>query len=403
LLGVVPDDKVPEMVSLTETSNKIGTFFFTLGTGFLSYYTYPNVSSIFYLLGAGGLAATFFVLFIPRSSIDDMRARAANVKGKDLERPVKTRQLSQGALNKSLSQVFFSSQSEVSLLAVDKEQASLRRLMLSAPESMRSSLYSSSRELSLLVEEVEESPKANDAEDGKTVSNDVNNSDSPIKRSESLRISLTEKKASFLRYRDLFQDRKIVMFALCTFFYHLCNAAVLPLVAQLIAHEDQRSGLAFTSGVLCIVYLVQAPTAYVVGRIHDRYDYKTMLIVGHLILPVRCVLCALLAMFNPNRYALAATQILEGLGAGIYDTLVPLVVKVLVEGSGRYGFTFGFIITCWRLGHGLSLLVAEAILKAADKNYEVPFFVLGAGGLLVSFMLWFGVTIPSNVKKGAST
>jgi len=82
---------------------------------------------------------------------------------------------------------------------------------------------------------------------------------------------------------------------------------------------------------------------------------------------------------------------------------VPLVVKVLVEGSGRYGFTFGFIVTCWRLGHGLSILVAEAILKSADENYEVPFFVLGAGGLLVSLMLWFGVSIPSHVKKGAST
>ena len=71
-------------------------------------------------------------------------------------------------------------------------------------------------------------------------------------------------------------------------------------------------------------------------------------------------------MYEPNEYAIVATQIFEGLGAGIYDTLIPLVVKSLVQGTGRFGFTFGFMITCWRLGHGVSMLLAEGIVQASS-------------------------------------
>ena len=60
--------------------------------------------------------------------------------------------------------------------------------------------------------------------------------------------------------------------------------------------------------------------------------------VGHPTpLPCRCLTLGLLAMYAPNQYALAATQVFEGIGAGIYDTLMPLVVKRLVKGTGRFG------------------------------------------------------------------
>ena len=82
------------------------------------------------------------------------------------------------------------------------------------------------------------------------------------------------------------------------------------------------------------------------------------------------------------------------MSAGIYDTLLPLVVQALIGGSGRFGFTFGFVVTCWRLGHGLSILVAESILKAAEHRYEAPFFACMAGGVAVWLLLAFGVRIP---------
>ena len=79
--------------------------------------------------------------------------------------------------------------------------------------------------------------------------------------------------------------------------------------------------------------------------------------------------------------------------ASIYDTLLPLVVKrlgALVQGTGRFGFTF--VISCWRLGHGLSLLLGESISQAS--SYEIAFFTLGGLGLLVTALLALCVHVP---------
>lgn len=191
LLAVVPDAAVPKMVALTETSNKIGSALFTVATGFMSYYLYPNVAHVFYLLGGGGVVAAVFVMLIPPTQIDGDRAR----------------QLTK---------------------AERKERRSREGAELSLPSKERRS-----------KEELEEEPKASPS-----------------------------------RYRDLFRNRDIVMFALLTFLYHLSNAGVVPLAMQLAALQNQRTGLALTSAGLCIFYCVQAPTAYVIGLVYKRFGYK---------------------------------------------------------------------------------------------------------------------------------
>uniref|UniRef100_A0A7S0Q2F5 Major facilitator superfamily (MFS) profile domain-containing protein n=1 Tax=Coccolithus braarudii TaxID=221442 RepID=A0A7S0Q2F5_9EUKA len=200
--------------------------------------------------------------------------------------------------------------------------------------------------------------------------------------------------SSPLRYRELFRNRNIVIFGLLTFLYHLSNAGITPLVAQLIAREieNERKSLLFASLALCIFYCVQAVSTYIVGRTYKRFSYKTLLLLAILILPIRCSMLAFLTMFAPNEFALVSTQIFEGVGAGIYDTLMPLVVKRLVEGTGHYGFTYGFILTCWRIGHALSVLLGEFILK--ESSYEVAFFTLGGLGVLVAAVFLFCINIP---------
>ena len=318
------------MVSLTETSNKVGSILFTAGCGVLSYYAYPDVGFLFYLLGAGGLVATLFILAIPADAIDDERARASsNSKSEDELIQDAAAQLSSGDRR--------------------EEFAKSRATRRSVRDSVRSS------------------------------------------------VKVVQEKHA--RYRDLLQDRNVAMFAVLTLLFHLFNAGVLPLLAQLIAQEDIRTGLAFTSGSMCITYIVQAPVSFIIGKHYKRFGYKNLLMLGLAILPLRCLNLALFAMYWPNQYALAATQIWEGVGSGIYDTLLPLIVKALVDGSGRFGFTFGFIVTCWRVGHGLSILVGEAILKAAHHRYEVPFFFSMAGGIAVCALLAFGVHIPNPPDK----
>ena len=73
LLTVVADADVPKTVAKTEVANKLGSVLFTAGTGLLSYFLYPDVAPVFYLLGGGGLVAAVLVLTIPAAAIDDAR------------------------------------------------------------------------------------------------------------------------------------------------------------------------------------------------------------------------------------------------------------------------------------------------------------------------------------------
>jgi len=326
-LGITPNREVSNMVALTETSNKLGSVLFMTATAFVAYYMYPNVSAIFYVLGAAGLLAAAAILLIPSSAISDERAR-------------------QSGGNEDESQT-----SEIPSNSVVNGNV-------------------------------------NGNGNGNVIT--INNTEMFDESSE----EAEQKKPTHSRYRDLLTNRPTVMFALLTFLYHLSNAGIVFLVSQLVAVQDKRTGLVFTSAVLCAFYLLQAPTAYIVGKNCKRVGFKNFLLLAHVLLPIRCTICALLAMYFPNQYALVATQIFDGMGAGIYDTVLPLVVKALVERSGRFGFTYGFILTCWRLGHGLSVLTAEAILKAAHERYEVPFFVLGGMGALCTLLLYFGVNVP---------
>eukprot|EP01046_Picozoa_sp_COSAG06_P072068 COSAG06_NODE_20914_length_776_cov_2.076809_1_plen_92_part_00 len=69
---------------------------------------------------------------------------------------------------------------------------------------------------------------------------------------------------------------------------------------------------------------------------------------------------------------MVSTQLLV-LDAGIYDTLMPLVVKELVAGSGWsgwYGFAFGFIVACRHIGHGCSMLLAQSLLSVEAGGSE---------------------------------
>ena len=219
------------MVSLTETSNKVGSILFTAGCGVLSYYAYPDVGFLFYLLGAGGLVATLFILAIPADAIDDERARASsNAKSEDELIQDAAAQLSSGDRREE-----FANQS--------------RATRRSVRDSVRSS------------------------------------------------VKVVQEKHA--RYRDLLQDRNLAMFAVLTLLFHLFNAGVLPLLAQLIAQEDIRTGLAFTSGSMCITYIVQAPRF-----IHHRKELQTVRLQEYThawprhptpALPQSCTLCNVLA------------------------------------------------------------------------------------------------------------
>jgi MFS family permease len=79
---------------------------------------------------------------------------------------------------------------------------------------------------------------------------------------------------------------------------------------------------------------------------------------------------------SDNSYWLVGVQVLDGVGAGIFGALFPLVVQDLTHGTGRFNVSLGAVTTAWGVGMALSNILAGWIVVVA--GYDVAFSSLGA-------------------------
>ncbi|MEA1835034.1 MFS transporter [Methylobacterium durans] len=160
----------------------------------------------------------------------------------------------------------------------------------------------------------------------------------------------------------LLQNRYLLVFAvLCTAF-HLANAAMLPSVGQLltkISGKDHATSLI----AVCIVaaQCVMVPVAVFVGAKADTIGRKPIFLVAFGVLAVRGVLYTV----SDNPFWLVAVQCLDGIGAGIYGALFPIVVADLTRGTGRFNVAQGAVATAQGLGASFSASLAGVIIVAA--------------------------------------
>ena len=84
-------------------------------------------------------------------------------------------------------------------------------------------------------------------------------------------------------------------------------------------------------------------------------------------LPIR----AALYILSDNAFWLIGVQLLDGVGAGIYGALTPLVIADIMRGTGRYNLAQGAVATTMGIGASLSALAAGV---AVDHfSYSVSF------------------------------
>ncbi|SMH60648.1 MFS transporter [Azospirillum agricola] len=184
--------------------------------------------------------------------------------------------------------------------------------------------------------------------------------------------------------------RPLLIFAACASLFHFANAAMLPLVGQKLALQDRNLGTTLMS--LCIVaaQLVMVPVAALVGAKADLWGRKPIFLAGFLILPLRGVLYTL----SDAPYWLVGVQLLDGIGAGVFGALFPVVVADLTRGSGRFNVSQGAIATMQGIGAALSTSVAGLVVVHA--GYSAAFLTLAAvaGVALALFALAMPETRP---------
>ncbi|MGX9378903.1 MFS transporter [Pseudomonas sp. JQ36] len=189
----------------------------------------------------------------------------------------------------------------------------------------------------------------------------------------------------------LLTNKALLMFAICCALFHLANAAMLPLVSQKLAQVNLQMATPLTSACIVAAQLVMVPVALLVGAKADVWGRKPLLLAGFLILPLRGVLYTLSA----DPYWLVAVQMLDGIGAGIFGALFPVLVKDLTLGTGHFNISLGALSTVFGLGAALSSSVAGIVLQEAGYNAAFLTLAVIAGVALV--LLW--LTVPETLQR----
>ncbi len=165
--------------------------------------------------------------------------------------------------------------------------------------------------------------------------------------------------------------RPLLIFAVCVALFHLANAAMLPLVGQKLALQDNKLGTSLMSACITAAQIVMVPVAMLVGAKADAWGHKRFFLAALLILPIRGALYTL----SDNKAWLVGVQLLDGVGAGIFGAIFPVIVADLMRGTGRFNVAQGAVMTAQNIGAALSTTLAGLIVVKA--GYSAAFLMLG--------------------------
>ena len=133
--------------------------------------------------------------------------------------------------------------------------------------------------------------------------------------------------------------RPLLIFALCAILFHFANAAMLPLVGQKLALQDRNLGTSLMSACIVAAQIVMVPMAMLVGAKADAWGRKPLFLVALAVLTLRGAFIPL----SDSPAWLVGVQLLDGVGAGIYGAIFPIIVADLMRGTGRFNMAQGAV------------------------------------------------------------
>ncbi len=196
-------------------------------------------------------------------------------------------------------------------------------------------------------------------------------------------------------YGVLFRTRPLVIFAVSALLFHFANAPLLPLVGQKLALQFPKEATAMMSFCMVAAQGVMLPIAILVGRNADGWGRRPIFLIAFAVLPIRATLYTL----SNNAFWLIGVQLLDGVGAGIYGALTPLVIADIMRGTGRYNLAQGAVATTQGIGASISALAAGEVTD--HFGYSVSFLFL-ATAAAVAFFVFFAL-MPETRDERAMT
>jgi MFS family permease len=186
----------------------------------------------------------------------------------------------------------------------------------------------------------------------------------------------------------LVKEGPLLTFLVCAVMFHFANAAMLPLLGQLLAKGHGRSSMMFMSACVVTTQFVITLLASWTGKKAGVWGRKRLLLIAFGVLPVRGVLYT----FTHNTIALVAIQILDGVGAGIFGVVSVLVIADLTRGTGRFNLSLGAFSMAVGIGASLSQAIAGSIAHHFDFNAGFLFLAAVAAAAFGVFCLFMPET-----------
>jgi len=191
----------------------------------------------------------------------------------------------------------------------------------------------------------------------------------------------------------LLKSRPLLIFVVCVLLFHLANAAMLPLLGQQLTGQNEKLGTTLMSVCIVAAQLVMLPMALLVGAKADLWGRKPLFLLAFVILSVRAVLFTL----SDGPLWLISVQLLDGVGAGIFGAIFPIIVADVTRGSGHFNLAQGVVNTAQGIGAALSTSLAGIVVVWG--GYHAAFLTLGL--VAVAGLAFFLFTMPETRGFGS--
>jgi predicted MFS family arabinose efflux permease len=191
----------------------------------------------------------------------------------------------------------------------------------------------------------------------------------------------------------LLKDRRLVIFLICAVLFHFANAAMLPLLGEMLSKGHGRSSMMFMSACVVTTQLVVTLLASWLGIKARQWGRKPLLLIAFGVLPIRGVLYTL----TNAAPSLVAIQVLDGIAAAIFGVVSVLVIADLTKGTGRFNLTLGAVTTAVGIGAALSQSIAGGIVHRF--GYHIGFLFLAAVAAGAFILIWAAMSDTRNLES----
>jgi MFS family permease len=192
-------------------------------------------------------------------------------------------------------------------------------------------------------------------------------------------------------FRVLLRNRGLWIFTASVLLFHFANAAMLPLVGELLSKGQDGKSSMYMSACIIAAQFVMIPVAFLTGKLADPWGRKPLFLIGFAVLALRGILYS----FSTAPVYLLAVQSLDGVGAAIFGVLWVIIISDLAKGTGRFNLLQGVIQSALGVGAFLSNFIAGFVVKSFGFNTAF----LGLAGIACGGMLFFALFMPETRER----